>query len=146
MIDTTFPFNDIHLHSPKTVRLDNNDLIEINLQSNRLYNKKIDIPILPNNTCEPLIHVTTCKTNLLTTKLLHPKTSLPPTFLSPASPIMPIFKNRLHRTNAIRKLFEDVQISNLTHANAQILPQRLFSMAIKPILPGYNLDEGLTLL
>ena len=58
---------------------------------------------------------------------------------------MPIFKNRLHRTNALRKLFKDIQIGDLTYANAQILHQRVSSMALKPILPGYHLDDAISL-
>ena len=134
-----------HLHSPKTVQINHHDLNNFNSQTRRMYDKKTFIPCLSSKNIQPLLHRITKKNSLLTTRLLYPKTSLPTTFLSLQSPPMPIFKNRLHRTNAIRKLFEDVQIPNLTHANAQILHQRIFSMALKPILPGYHLDGGLSL-
>ena len=76
------------------------------------------------------------------TRLLYPKTKLPPSL---PSLVMPIFKSRLHRTNTLRKLFEDVQLNELTVGNAQILHQRALSMALKPVLPGYHLKDPISL-
>ena len=137
--------NENFLHSPTSVCLQQQDVIAIEIQSNQIYNKNIELPIFSNNDSRPFIHCITKKTFPLTTRLLFPNTSLPPTLLSSASPIMPIFKNRLHRTNTLRKLFKDIQIGDLTYANAQILHQRVSSMALKPILPGYHLDDAISL-
>ena len=132
----------LKLPSPKSTAITQ---IDLDVSSARkIYNQNTlqSLMILPNKKGEPFIHLRTKKNSPLTTRMLFPKTNLPHTLISPAYPIMPVFKNRLHRTNAIRKLFEDVQIENLTHENAQILHQRLFSMALKPLLPGYHLDDG----
>ena len=131
--------NGIILHSPKSVYINQQDVFASDVQSRQLYNKNIALPFFSKNDSRPLIHHITKKNSLLTTRLLYPNTSLPLTF----DFIMPIFKNRLHRTNALRKLFEDAQIGDLTYANAQILHQRVSSMSLKPVLPGYHLEDAL---
>lgn len=137
--------NEHFLHSPTSVRLTQKDLVNIDLHSRCQHIRHYNPPFFPNEEFQPFFHCPTKKTTLLTTRLLYPKTKLPSSFLSPNFPIMPVFKNRLHRTNALRKLFEDVKIDDLTYANAQILHQRVSSMALKPTLSGYHLDDAYSL-
>ena len=143
--NTTKSIEHISTYSPKSVNLTQQDLDVTSEQINNALITNKSFPLLPICAKEPFFHHTTIKISMLTTRLLYPNTNLPSTLISPTFPIMPIFKNRLHRTNALRKLFEDVQITDLTYANAQILHQRVSSMALKPVLPGYHLDDAIEL-
>ena len=138
-------FNEHILHSPTSARLTLQDLNNIDLETHFQYIKYLNLPFFSNKNFQPFPHCPTIKETPLTTRLLYPKTTLPSTFLSSDFPVMSVFKNRLHGTNAISKLFADVKIDDLTLDSVQILHQQVSSMALKPVLPGYHLEEPLSL-
>ena len=84
----------------------------------------------------PLPHRSTQKENWLTTRLLYPKTHL----LSSLPNTMPVFKNRLHRLYAYRRLFKDVNIETVSFEETKLFHQRAFSLATIPNTPGYHLN------
>ena len=84
----------------------------------------------------PLQHRSTQKENWLTTRLLYPKTHLP----SELPTTMPVFKNRLHRLYAYRRLFKDVNIETVSFEETELFHQQAFSLATIPNTPGYHLN------
>ena len=90
------------------------------------------------NPNEPLCQGKNTKQLSFTTRLLYPRTRLP--LVLPSPPNMPAFKNRLHYYHALKKMFDDVNITQLSDENAIILHQRCFSIAKHPRAPGYHIN------
>ena len=88
----------------------------------------------------PLTQKFTSRETLLTNRILYPNTRLPTNIITK----MPVFKNRLHRLNVYRRLFEDVDIETMSFDETTEFHKRTFSIAMVPNIPGYHVKTVTT--
>ena len=123
-----------HITPPMTPIPTSHKSVKIGISHNGIKNTYTNY-VANTNDPKPLIQKFTDRETILTNRILYPNTRLPTNILSK----MPVFKNRLHRLNVYRRLFEDVDIETMSFDETTEFHKRASSIAMVPNIPGYHL-------